>query len=192
MAPVHDRAGDVNIKPIPTRYAGVYFRSRLEARVAATLDACRVAWQYESEAYTANGIAYLPDLVVGNAFCEIKPTSPWSDPTVCEKIGALAESCDVPCYLLYPGESHLGYGQSLHQIRVRGTRNFASAVLSRCPQCGIGQFWTIGEHLCSACGLVSATEDWWGRHYAANSRLVYPDLPQYQDGRMLWPNGASR
>lgn len=52
----------MHIKPIPTRYEGVTFRSRLEASYAATLDHMGVPWQYEPEGYQlSDGSWYLPD-----------------------------------------------------------------------------------------------------------------------------------
>lgn len=45
------------IAAIPTLYAGVMFRSRLEARWAATFDLCGVPWQYEP--FDLDG--YIPD-----------------------------------------------------------------------------------------------------------------------------------
>lgn len=46
---------------IPTRYAGVRFRSRLEARFAAFFDL--VGWQWSYEAVDLRG--YIPDFIVG-------------------------------------------------------------------------------------------------------------------------------
>lgn len=42
-------------------YAGVLFRSRLEARVAVFLDAIGARWEYEYEGFDLNGTRYLPD-----------------------------------------------------------------------------------------------------------------------------------
>ena len=42
------------IQPIPTKYKGITFRSRIEARTAIFLDALRVQWQYEKEGYFFN------------------------------------------------------------------------------------------------------------------------------------------
>lgn len=42
------------IKPLPSIYAGTYFRSRLEARWAAYFDMIGVTWQYEPESYDLN------------------------------------------------------------------------------------------------------------------------------------------
>lgn len=52
----------MNIKPIPTMYAGVQFRSTLEADWAATLDSLGIAWQYEPEGVELpSGVLYRPD-----------------------------------------------------------------------------------------------------------------------------------
>jgi hypothetical protein len=52
----------MEIKPIPATYAGVRFRSTLEADWAATLDSLDIAWQYEPEAVRLpSGEAYRPD-----------------------------------------------------------------------------------------------------------------------------------
>lgn len=67
MPPVHDRAGDVTIKPIETVYAGHRFRSRLEARWAVFFDAMQIRWEYEPQGYIITdpwedeSRAYLPD-----------------------------------------------------------------------------------------------------------------------------------
>jgi len=54
----------MTIQAIPTRYAGCYFRSRLEARWAVFFDKLRVPWEYESEGFMTSAGAYLPDFRV--------------------------------------------------------------------------------------------------------------------------------
>ncbi|MEU8040915.1 hypothetical protein [Streptosporangium sp. NPDC049078] len=53
------------IKAIPTRYAGCWFRSRLEARHAVLFDNLGIRWQYEPEGYLIgpdhDRRPYLPD-----------------------------------------------------------------------------------------------------------------------------------
>lgn len=75
------------IKPIPTRYRGYHFRSRLEARWAVFFDAMRVPWQYETEGYSLPSGPYLPDFWIPNPmpewpmagyWVEIKPQS-WTE-----------------------------------------------------------------------------------------------------------------
>lgn len=84
---------DPNIKAIQTRYAGHYFRSRLEARWAVFLDHCGVKWEYEKEGYDLSDRSeeigdfvlggYLPDFWLPGykAWLEIKgglPDIHWS------------------------------------------------------------------------------------------------------------------
>lgn len=62
-----------DIKAIPTTYAGVNFRSRLEARWAAFFDLC--GWKWDYEPFDLEGWA--PDFrlrtKVGPVLCEVKP-----------------------------------------------------------------------------------------------------------------------
>jgi hypothetical protein len=75
---------DLAIPAIPTRYAGVLFRSRTEARWARFWDALDIRWDYEPQGFvTAAGDPYLPDFAVfpalGLLWAEIKGS--WqSDP----------------------------------------------------------------------------------------------------------------
>lgn len=53
------------MKAIQTRYAGLRFRSRLEARWAVFFDALGVAWEYEPQGFDlGHGVLYLPDFRV--------------------------------------------------------------------------------------------------------------------------------
>lgn len=71
-------AADVAPQPIPTRYAGVLFRSRLEARWAVFFDHLDVKWEYEPQGFVSSGVPYLPDFAVfaalGIVWTEIKPS----------------------------------------------------------------------------------------------------------------------
>jgi hypothetical protein len=59
---------------IPTQYAGVQFRSRLEARWAAFFDLIRWKWEYEP--IDLDG--YIPDFVLeGDYLVEVKPIVKW-------------------------------------------------------------------------------------------------------------------
>ena len=69
------------MKAIQTEYKGYLFRSRLEARWAVFLDACRVRWEYEPEGFVLdNGQYYLPDFLLhdvdgrvgGDLYVEVK------------------------------------------------------------------------------------------------------------------------
>lgn len=65
------------IKVIQTKYKGILFRSRLEARWAVFLDKLNIKWFYEFEGYDLDGVWYLPDFWLptfsGGMFMEVKP-----------------------------------------------------------------------------------------------------------------------
>lgn len=67
------------IKPKPTTYAGVNFRSRLEAQWAAMFDLLGIKWEYEPP---VDFDGWLPDFRlstdVTEVFAEVKPT-PFGD-----------------------------------------------------------------------------------------------------------------
>ena len=60
---------------IPTRYKGIKFRSRLEARWAVFFDHIGCTWEYEPEWFElSGGGAYLPDFRLdGRVWAEVKP-----------------------------------------------------------------------------------------------------------------------
>ena len=70
------------MKAIETEYAGVRFRSRLEARWAVFFDTVGIQWEYEPEAFRlSDGSGYLPDFRLLEPSCiqgmpfftEVKP-----------------------------------------------------------------------------------------------------------------------
>lgn len=64
----------VRIKAIETAYAGITFRSRLEARYAVFMDAVGIMWEYEPErVQLPGGGTYLPDFkTAAGAYLEVK------------------------------------------------------------------------------------------------------------------------
>lgn len=63
------------ISSIPTEYAGVKFRSRLEAQTARLFEACGILWEYEKYSFLLpSGINYRPDffLPVENCWLECR------------------------------------------------------------------------------------------------------------------------
>jgi hypothetical protein len=62
------------IKNIPTKYKGIEFRSRLEARWAYYWDLIGLEWMYEFEGFDLDGEWYLPDFYIPKwGYIEIKP-----------------------------------------------------------------------------------------------------------------------
>jgi hypothetical protein len=75
IGPVVEEIAKPLIAPIKTEYAGVLFRSRLEARWAVYLDDIGVRWLYEYEGFEfSNGKRYLPDFFLPelDVYLEIK------------------------------------------------------------------------------------------------------------------------
>ena len=55
------------LKPIPTEYNGILYRSKLEAKWAAYFTMCGAVFEYEPQAFDlGDGIKYLPDFCVKN------------------------------------------------------------------------------------------------------------------------------
>ena len=67
-----------DVKPIPTTYNEVTFKSRLEARWAVFFDVLGVEWLYEYEGYQLESGWYVPDfwLPQFKTWVEIKPSKP--------------------------------------------------------------------------------------------------------------------
>lgn len=70
------------IKPIPTMYREILFRSRTEARWALLLDLFGIRWDYEAEGYQLASCWYLPDFWLPRfeCFAEVKGVAEqWDD-----------------------------------------------------------------------------------------------------------------
>lgn len=67
----------MRIKPIPTKYRGYHFRSRLEARWAVFFETAKIRWEYEPQGFDVDGTPYLPDFYLPDLHCyfEVKGTS---------------------------------------------------------------------------------------------------------------------
>jgi hypothetical protein len=67
-------SSSLSIPALPSTYAGVKFRSRLEARWAYYFDLIGLPWKYEPEGYALSAGNYLPDFKCFDFFVEVKPT----------------------------------------------------------------------------------------------------------------------
>lgn len=96
---------------IPTLYARVRFRSRLEARWAVFYDTLGVPWQYEPNVHDlGGGTFYLPDFWLPNQQCfvEIKPAAP--DDEAQRKASGLAALTRRPVFLFFDTAFDVPYG----------------------------------------------------------------------------------
>lgn len=64
-----------NLGNLETWYNGFHFRSRTEARWAVFFDAAKIKYIHEPEAFTFNGMNYLPDFYLPDEdmYVEVKP-----------------------------------------------------------------------------------------------------------------------
>lgn len=79
----------MTIAAIPTTYAGIRFRSRLEARWAAFFDACGFAWAYEPMDFSG----WIPDFSLrihphGLVYAEVKPITEFDQAPMDKMLGA--------------------------------------------------------------------------------------------------------
>lgn len=68
-----------DIIPIPTKYDGYKFKSRIEARWAVFFNELGISYEYEKEGFVlSDGVCYLPDFWIPNMKCwvEIKGQEP--------------------------------------------------------------------------------------------------------------------
>lgn len=63
------------MKPLPTRYGGCWFRSRIEARWAVFFTRLGLEWEYEQQGFKLDRSRYLPDFLLPELglYVEIKP-----------------------------------------------------------------------------------------------------------------------
>jgi hypothetical protein len=100
------------MKAIETKYKGIMFRSRLEARWAIFMDTMGVKYDYEPEAFDlGDGIFYTPDfwLPEVKAYLEIKPEYPSSEET--EKAHRLATHTNKNVFIQYDSPRLPDHGQ---------------------------------------------------------------------------------
>lgn len=64
------------MEAIKTKYNGIQFRSKLEARIAVFFDHYGIKWEYEPQSFKlSSGVIYCPDFFLPdlNCYCEVKP-----------------------------------------------------------------------------------------------------------------------
>ncbi len=128
---------DYTVKAHPTTYAGVNFRSRLEARWAAFFDEC--GWEWEYEPIDLKG--WSPDFSIkghkGDILVEVKPVDFWTGDAVSEAIWS-ADSASR----FARNQGILGCGGAIdsnfeNEILVVGTSPFPVEVVTDCYSIGI-------------------------------------------------------
>lgn len=104
---------------IPTKYLGIQYRSRLEARWAVLFTGLHIAFSYEPEGFELGTTRYLPDfhLTDVRTFAEVKPT----DFTSVEKRKCilLTKAAYAPCLLLSGPPAFRTYN-AVHRLDIEG------------------------------------------------------------------------
>lgn len=143
------------MKAIPTNYAGTKFRSRPEAKWAATLDI--LGWRWEYEPLDLDG--YIPDFILlfhKPLLVEVKPALNLAD------LGAHTDKIDnsgwehealiVGATIDLPGGSH-AFGADHPALGLLREGGWAEALGFRCRECGHPSFFHLGcSFFCRASG----------------------------------------
>lgn len=161
------------LKTIPTSYAGVQFRSRLEADYAATFDSINLPWQYEPEGFKlSDGIWYSPDFYLPSArgWLEVKGDHNERITKVEQFATDLWEAAGNPEYdsskapLVVTARSPRtlwGY-PTPNLVAIRANGKAASVAIAICPNCRQTTIIQLWSRLCRACGYFhdDALEAW--------------------------------
>lgn len=139
-------------RAIPTTYAGVRFRSRLEADWARYFDEQGIRWAFEAEGFDIDGVAYLPDFYLPDlrTFCEVKGLL---DDESEIKVRRLAEWVEDRGRIVVLAEAPAGKRWAL--VPADGGPLAWRGELARCPLCGAVQFMDEGGE-CRRCPELPA------------------------------------
>ena len=152
------------VTAVPMTYAGVRFRSTLEADWAATLDSLGIVWQYEPEAVRLpSGDLYRPDFYLPKiaTWLEVKgPLGERLDKTialaeaVCHFPGCFDDRCNGGCswdsyQMVVVGLAPVSGEVSSYLIDICG--GFCEdGALRKCPNCGAWWWCGGGAYGCRA------------------------------------------
>ena len=138
-----------------TQYKGVWYRSKLEAKVAQALDNLGIAFTYEPQGYKlSNGMWYRPDfwLPYAKQFIECKGKM---DEIDAAKIVGLVNDHGMPVVVL-------GYGSVMLVTRMFDAPEldvvtYSSGIqLVRCAECGKQWFMSTSDtYACRCCGAYN-------------------------------------
>lgn len=150
---------------IPTVYAGIRFRSKLEADWARAFDAIGVFWEYEKQGYYFGNTFYLPDFFLPHSKQWVEVKGEW-EPADLKKAYALLrfsharphtsdETPDMPLIAANPDGVFWGLLRphgDFHDFLLDSQR----ALLLQCGRCR--QHWFAAEFggwTCQCCGAPS-------------------------------------
>ncbi len=200
------------VKALPTTYAGVEFRSRIEARWALFFDKLGVAWTYEREGYELPSGNYLPDFwlpdVNDGCWFEVKGAEPTD--RECRLRHELEEATDRWTFIAHgdmPRElsAYGQYGTDNYDERLFditcGDSHYAWCICATCGKAGL-QFEARSERICHhignhSCDLPEWADDGQYRGHCHGDKWYSGDHPRiiaaYQAARthQFWKPGVT-
>lgn len=128
------------IPPVPTRYRGVLYRSRTEARWAVFFDVLEAPATYEPESFSLDGAWYLPDFLIlrWNLFVEVKPENP--TPFEIERCARLSAVTERPVLMVCGAPT-----ERRGRLFVDGAELPGNATFVQCRRCGMLAIARDGE-----------------------------------------------
>lgn len=141
---------------LPTTYAGVRFRSRLEADWARAFDEHAIRWTYEPEGWAFGpDLCYLPDFYLDELRTIVEVKGVLDDRSE-RKIRALEHEATLNDVLVVLAEAPAG--RRWTRIARDFGRDYQDG-FDRCPVCAKAQFFGFGG--CRACVTnTDPTRDW--------------------------------
>jgi len=146
------------IKAIPTKYNGIHFKSKMEAKWAEWLDEKNIIWSYEPEGYNINGTWYLPDFYLPeiDTIIEVKGAMQGIS-----KIYKLMKTLTKKGQSYFPEQNIMillaGPVPYLYNITEEYSCGFYNI---RCSKCGGSSIVTqLGDYSCRSCGYHDGMGD---------------------------------
>lgn len=168
----------IPIQPKAAHYAGIQFRSRLEASWAFWFDAhgpLGIRWQYENQAFRfSDGTYYLPDFWLPDARCwvEVKGSLDAEDRHKVLELARAASERDERV-ILCGSPAGMVFGV----VEPTGELNLGVPWV-RCRYC---DKWTLQDSRCTACGFVDRERTFidqrWSGEQASRHGSTHSVLP---------------
>lgn len=167
-------------KSIETKYNGIIFRSRSEARWAVFFNTLGIRWEHEKEGYQLGDICYLPDFWLPELDCwfEVKGADP--DDLDCKKSSRLALHTEKVAYI--------AFGEMALPNEPKGTPRFHAFFPGPCPDADIDYAWTE----CPDCGKFGITYLGFSDRLPCKTRHNHGGCPKHSHNGSKAQNHDSR
>lgn len=130
------------LKPIETRYNGILFRSRIEARWALFYDKLRIPYEYEREGYDVAGRWYLPDFWMPQQDCFIEIKGKCPDLEEEAIASTLSQGSGKTVHIFYGSLPDVGWYAGWN---VENPAKFGSFTYGPDRSCESGYLWRLSD-----------------------------------------------